>query len=116
MADPIVLELIFQRVGVGKGTPEAVLVLVYHCCGAVAFVLVLEGVGLVRSLSVVAVERNRQKVVATDKRRGINNDVNRFALGPLQHCCQRYQQKNDSFQDPYFHSLQHHQNCKVTKL
>ena len=116
MAVFIVLELIFQCVGVGKMAPEAILVLVYQCCGAIAFVVVLETVGLVHPLPVVAVERNRHKVVATNENGGIDKASSLYALGPLQHCCQRYQQKNDSFQDPYFHSLQHHQNCKVTKL
>lgn len=84
MAYPIVLELIFQRVGVGVGTPEAILVLVLYLCGSIAFIAVLEGFALVLPLSVVAVERDGQKVVVADEYGGIDKAIGFYALGPHQ--------------------------------
>ena len=84
MAYPIVLELIFQRVGVGKGTPEAILVQVLYLCGSIALIAVLEGITLVLPLPVVAVERDGHKVVVTDEYGGIDKAGSLYALGPHQ--------------------------------
>ena len=84
MADPIVLELICQRVGVGVGTPEAILVQVLYLCGSIALIAVLEGITLVLPLPVVAVERDGHKVVVTDKYGGIDKAGSLYALGPHQ--------------------------------
>ena len=84
MDDSIVLELILQRVGVGKGTPEAILVQVLYLCGSIALIAVLEGITLVLPLPVVAVERDGHKVVVTDEYGGIDKAGSLYALGPHQ--------------------------------
>lgn len=84
MAYPIVLELIFQRVGVGIGTPEAILVQVLYLCGSIALIAVLEGITLVLPLPVVAVEHDGHKVVVTDEYGGIDKAGSLYALGPHQ--------------------------------
>ena len=84
MADSIVLELVLQRVGVGKGTPEAILVQVLYLCGSIALIAVLEGITLVLPLPVVAVERDGHKVVVTDEYGGIDKAGSLYALGPHQ--------------------------------
>ena len=77
-------ELILQRVGVGNGTPEVILVPVLYLCGSIAFIAVLEGITLVLPLPVVAVERDGHKVVVTDEYGGIDKAIGLYALGPHQ--------------------------------